>query len=135
MNRRDLLGSIALGGGATLLASRDALAGALAPAARPPPTRRRCAAPAPVKIRDIKTILTAPNRIRLVVVKVETTEPGLVGWGCATFTQRALVVADGDRAVPEAVPDRPQRRRDRGHLAVELHELVLAQRRRCCSTR
>jgi hypothetical protein len=27
-----------------------------------------------VKIRDIKTILTAPNRIRLVVVKVETTE-------------------------------------------------------------
>lgn len=47
---------------------------------------------APVKIRDIKTILTAPNRIRLVVVKVETSEPGLVGWGCATFTQRALVV-------------------------------------------
>src|SRR5215216_4938241 len=33
MNRRDLLGSIALGGGATLLASRDALADALAPAA------------------------------------------------------------------------------------------------------
>jgi mannonate dehydratase len=47
---------------------------------------------APVKIRDIKTILTAPNRIRLVIVKIETTEPGLVGWGCATFTQRALVV-------------------------------------------
>jgi mannonate dehydratase len=46
----------------------------------------------PVKIRDIKTILTAPNRIRLVVVKIETTEAGLVGWGCATFTQRALVV-------------------------------------------
>jgi mannonate dehydratase len=47
---------------------------------------------APVKIRDIKTIMTAPNRIRLVIVKVETTEPGLHGWGCATFTQRALVV-------------------------------------------
>ena len=47
---------------------------------------------APVKITDIKTILTAPNRIRLVVVKVETSEPGLYGWGCATFTQRALVV-------------------------------------------
>jgi mannonate dehydratase len=26
------------------------------------------------------------------VVKVETSEPGLVGWGCATFTQRSLVV-------------------------------------------
>jgi mannonate dehydratase len=47
---------------------------------------------APVKIRDIKTILTAPNHIRLVVAKVETTEAGLVGWGCATFTQRALAV-------------------------------------------
>src|SRR5262249_35786629 len=47
---------------------------------------------APVKIRDIQTILTAPDRIRLVIVKVETTEPGLHGWGCATFTQRAFVV-------------------------------------------
>ena len=46
----------------------------------------------PLKITNIKTIMTAPNRIRLVVVKVETSEPGLVGWGCATFTQRALVV-------------------------------------------
>ena len=46
----------------------------------------------PVKIKDIKVILTAPDRIRLVVVKVETTEPGLYGWGCATFTQRAYVV-------------------------------------------
>jgi mannonate dehydratase len=46
----------------------------------------------PVKIKDIKTIMTAPDRIRLVIVKVETTEPGLHGWGCATFTQRAYVV-------------------------------------------
>ena len=46
----------------------------------------------PLKITDIQTILTAPNRIRLVVVKVVTSEPGLVGYGCATFTQRALVV-------------------------------------------
>ena len=91
MNRRDLLGSIALGGGATLLASKDALAGALAPAPAAAYTQA-VRGTGPVKIRDIKTILTAPNRIRLVVVKVETTEPGLVGWGCATFTQRALVV-------------------------------------------
>ena len=35
---------------------------------------------------------------------------------------------DGDRAVSQAVSDRAQRRRDRGHLAVELRELLLAQR-------
>jgi mannonate dehydratase len=47
---------------------------------------------APIRIRDIKTTLTAPDGIRLVVVKVETSEPGLYGLGCATFTQRAYVV-------------------------------------------
>ncbi len=47
----------------------------------------------PLKIRDVRVILTAPNGIRLVVVKVETSEPGLYGLGCATFTQRALAVA------------------------------------------
>lgn len=46
-----------------------------------------------VKITDVKIILTSPNGIRLVVVKVMTSEPGLYGIGCATFTQRAYVVA------------------------------------------
>ncbi len=46
----------------------------------------------PVKITDVKVILTAPERIRLVIVKVETSEPGLYGYGCATFTQRPLTV-------------------------------------------
>lgn len=54
-----------------------------------PPTPRGLP---PLKITDIQTILTAPNGIRLVIVKVVTSEPGLVGYGCATFTQRALVV-------------------------------------------
>jgi mannonate dehydratase len=45
-----------------------------------------------LRITDISTILTAPNRIRLVIVKVSTSEPGLYGLGCATFTQRAYVV-------------------------------------------
>ncbi len=47
---------------------------------------------APLKITDVRTILTAPAGIRLVVVKVLTSEPGLYGLGCATFTQRARVV-------------------------------------------
>ncbi|RJP19085.1 MAG: starvation-sensing protein RspA [Candidatus Omnitrophota bacterium] len=46
----------------------------------------------PVKITDVKVILTAPERIRMVIVKVETSEPGLYGYGCATFTQRPLTV-------------------------------------------
>jgi mannonate dehydratase len=46
-----------------------------------------------VKITDIKTILTAPAGIRLVVVKVMTDQPGLYGLGCATYTQRPRTVA------------------------------------------
>ena len=46
-----------------------------------------------MEITDVKTILTAPNGTRLVVVKIETSEPGLYGIGCATFTQRPLAVA------------------------------------------
>jgi mannonate dehydratase len=41
-----------------------------------------------VTIEDVKTILTQPAGARLVVVKVITSEPGLYGLGCATFTQR-----------------------------------------------
>lgn len=46
----------------------------------------------PVKIKNIKAIATAPQGSNLIVVKVETTEPGLYGLGCATFTQRAFAV-------------------------------------------
>ena len=42
----------------------------------------------PVTIRDVRTILTQPAGSRLIVVKVITSEPGLYGLGCATFTQR-----------------------------------------------
>ncbi len=48
---------------------------------------------AEITIRDVRAILTAPAGIRLVVVKVETSEPDLYGLGCATFTQRHLPVA------------------------------------------
>ncbi|MGH8635736.1 MAG: enolase C-terminal domain-like protein [Burkholderiales bacterium] len=90
MNRRTALRSLSLVGGASLAGAADAAAGAFAGGEST--YAQAVKGTAPVKIRDIKTILTAPNRIRLVVVKIETTEPGLVGWGCATFTQRSLVV-------------------------------------------
>src|SRR6266852_5213237 len=47
----------------------------------------------PLKIAKVRAILTAPQpKIRFVVVKVETSEPGLYGLGCATFNQRPLPV-------------------------------------------
>ncbi len=91
MNRRDALTSLSIAGGASLIPSADALAASVTAPVHAG-FAQAVRGTAPVKIRDIKTILTAPNRIRLVVVKVETSEPGLVGWGCATFTQRSLVV-------------------------------------------
>ena len=45
-----------------------------------------------VTIRDIKTICCAPQKINLVTVKVETSEPGLYGLGCATFAHRHMAV-------------------------------------------
>jgi len=54
-----------------------------------------------MKITSIKCHLLQPASYefsgkavgqRLVVVRVETSEPGLIGWGCATYTQRHLAV-------------------------------------------
>ena len=84
-NRRDWLRTTGLGTGVAglgwLLSSRL-------------PTRAQPNTPGQgaLKITDVQTILTAPAGIRLVVVKVLTSEPGLYGLGCATFTQRARVV-------------------------------------------
>jgi mannonate dehydratase len=96
MQRRDLLKWTTVGAGAATL---PWLLGGTGP--RPPgtppaegasPKAEAARKAAPLKITDVKTILTAPAKIRLVVVKVLTSEPGLYGLGCATFTQRARVV-------------------------------------------
>jgi mannonate dehydratase len=50
-------------------------------------------APAP-RIKDVQVIATAPAVLRLTVVKVLTDQPGLYGYGCGTFTQRAELVND-----------------------------------------
>ncbi len=48
----------------------------------------------PISIRDVKTFLvqTAGAGTRFIIVKVLTSEPGLYGLGCATFTQRFRAV-------------------------------------------
>jgi mannonate dehydratase len=90
MNRRQWLQRTSAGAGAVglpwLLAQP---LGSAPPAPQPPAADRKLP---PLKITDIKTVLTAPAGIRLVVVKVLTSEAGLYGLGCATFTQRARVV-------------------------------------------
>ena len=48
----------------------------------------------PVRVRRVRTIRTAPEGIQLLIVKVETEEPGLYGLGCATSTLRTLAVAE-----------------------------------------
>jgi len=45
-----------------------------------------------VYIKDVRAICTAPEGINLTVVRIDTTEPGLYGLGCATFAYRHLVV-------------------------------------------
>ena len=42
----------------------------------------------PLKITKVRAITTSPMGARLVIIKVETDEPGLYGLGCGTYNQR-----------------------------------------------
>jgi mannonate dehydratase len=47
-----------------------------------------------VRITGVRVVVTAPEGVNLVVVRIDTNDPGLYGLGCATFHQRfAAVVA------------------------------------------
>lgn len=45
-----------------------------------------------ITIRDIEVILTQPNHSPLVIVRVLTSEPGLYGLGCASFSRHVYAV-------------------------------------------
>jgi mannonate dehydratase len=55
-----------------------------------------------LKITSVRTVVTAPEGVNLIIVKVETNEPGLYGLGCATFHQRyaAVVAAISEHIAP-----------------------------------
>jgi len=88
-SRRDLLKKMAIGSSAGVL---GLFGGGNLLAAEKKEKPSYLNGMAPVKITKIKAIATCPEGINLIVVKVETSEPGLYGLGCATFTQRAAVV-------------------------------------------
>ena len=84
MDRRELIRSM-MASGAALLATKTANAQGILTNAT-----RGMAAPV---IKDVICINTAPEGSRLCVVKIVTDQPGLYGYGCATFTQRADLIA------------------------------------------
>ena len=92
MNRRDALKGLGLGAASGALGAWPGRSAAAAP----------IQAEAPVRITRVKAIPTNPHGIELIVVKVETSEPGLYGVGCATFRQRAHAVV---AAVDEYLDD------------------------------
>ncbi len=85
MDRRKFFGAaMASTAAAGIVAANDAKAqDAVARASRGMPSP---------KIRDVSVIECAPQGVRLTVVKITTDQPGLYGYGCATFTQRADLV-------------------------------------------
>jgi mannonate dehydratase len=91
MNRRTFFNQLARGSALAGLAWSGARLGGATGAPATDVASSRI--PSPLKITNVRAILTMPSRVRLCVVKVETSEPGLYGLGCATFTQRIRLAA------------------------------------------
>jgi mannonate dehydratase len=99
MNRRKMLqmaGSVAAGAVGMLSQKRELLAQTYSKATKGLP---------PLKITSAKTIKTCPDGGNYVVIKIETSEPGLYGVGCGTLTTRgeAVVTAFDDFLAPFVV--------------------------------
>ena len=85
---------------------------------------------AEIKIIGVRIIETAPIGANLLIVRIDTNQPGLYGYGCATFTQRHKAVA---AAVMEYFPlhsDRQGCAQPAGCLAGASRLLLLARRSR-----
>ncbi len=87
LNRREWFQG--LGGGA-MAAALGVLARSEAHAAELIQKSNR--ASTPLKITKVRAFALRPARVNLIVVRVETSEPGLYGLGCATYTQRPTPV-------------------------------------------
>ncbi len=91
MNRRNFLSQMAAG--ASLAGLTFSTSGRIQGASiEPAQDDARGKKNEPIRITRVQAYPTAPSGTRLVVVKVETSEPGLYGLGCGTFTQRARTV-------------------------------------------
>jgi mannonate dehydratase len=89
MNRRNMMKLAALGGTAGVLNAVTKEGEAMAAT-----YEKGTKGLKPLKITDVKVFLTIPQDQNLVVVKIETSEPGLFGYGCASYRRRPHLVAE-----------------------------------------
>src|SRR5205814_2816283 len=87
-SRRSVLKTLGLGAGLSVLGFIDR--GARAAEAATAQVNRGAKPITIIKVRAITCATQGP--IRFVVIRVDTSEPGLYGLGCGTFNQRPLAV-------------------------------------------